>query len=206
MKEDALLTGILEPTNEPYSIAKIAGVKMCESYNRQYGRDYRSVMPTNLYGPGDNYHPENSHVVPALIRRFHEAKENNLKEVIVWGTGTPMREFLYVDDMAEASLFVHNLDRNVLLKNTRPMMSHINVGTGADVTIKALSETIKDVVGFCGALVFDQTKPDGTPRKLMDVRLLSNLGWNASVSLKSGIESSYADFLSVPKRENRLTV
>ena len=195
MKEDALLTGILEPTNEPYAIAKIAGIKMCESYNRQYGRDYRSVMPTNLYGPGDNYHPENSHVVPALIRRFHEAKVRGANQVVVWGTGKPKREFLYVDDMAKASLFVHYLDRNVFLRSTRPMLSHVNIGTGTDVTIKELSETIKDVVGFEGEIVFDQTKPDGTPKKLMDVSLLSDLGWNASTSLQSGLEHSYADFI-----------
>ena len=203
MREDALLTGILEPTNEPYAIAKIAGIKMCESYNRQYGRDYRSVMPTNLYGPGDNYHPENSHVVPALIRRFHEAKENNLDEVVVWGSGTPRREFLYVDDMAEASLFVHTLLRITFDENTHPMLSHINVGTGADVTIKEIAETVKDVVEFKGELLFDPTKPDGTPRKLMDVTLLSNLGWKASVSLKSGLERSYADFLSEQSGENK---
>ena len=204
MREDALLTGILEPTNEPYAIAKIAGIKMCESYNRQYGRDYRSVMPTNLYGPGDNYHPENSHVVPALIRRFHEAKQNNLDEVVVWGTGKPMREFLYVDDMAAASLFVHNLDAETLRGATKPMLSHINVGTGADVTIKELAETVKDIVGFKGELVFDRSKQDGTPRKLMNVSVLSNLGWKASVSLKSGLEGSYADFLSEKSGENRL--
>ena len=196
MKEGALLTGVLEPTNEPYAIAKIAGIKMCESYNRQYGRDYRSVMPTNLYGPGDNYHPENSHVVPALIRRFHEAKETNCEEVVVWGSGTPMREFLYVDDMADASLYVHNLRRITFDENTDPMLSHINVGTGTDVTIRKLAETIKDVVEFKGELTFDRTKPDGTPRKLMNVNLLTNLGWKASVSLKSGLERSYANFLS----------
>ena len=160
MREDTLLTGVLEPTNEPYAIAKIAGIKMCESYNRQYGRDYRSVMPTNLFGPGDNYHPENSHVVPALIRRFHEAKLNNLEEVVVWGSGTPRREFLYVDDMAGASLFVHNLPRITFDENTQSMLSHINVGTGTDVTITELAETIKEVVGFTGTLVFDRTKPD----------------------------------------------
>ena len=196
MREDALLTGVLEPTNEPYAIAKIAGIKMCESYNRQYGRDYRSVMPTNLYGPGDNYHPENSHVVPALIRRFHEAKAKNYKEVVVWGSGAPMREFLFVDDMAAASLFVHSLEQSVLNECTMPTLSHINVGTGSDVTIKELADTIKKVIGFSGDLVFDQSKPDGTPRKLMDVSLLANLGWRASVSLKSGLETSYADFLS----------
>ena len=194
MREDALLTGMLEPTNEPYAIAKIAGIKMCESYNRQYGRDYRSVMPTNVYGPGDNYHLKNSHVVPALIRRFHEAKENKLDEVVVWGTGTPKREFIYVDDMAEASLFVYNLNKEVLSENTHSMLSHINVGSGRDITIKELAETVKDVVGFTGKIVFDQTKPDGVAQKLMDVTLLSKLGWNASVSLKIGLERSYSDF------------
>ena len=204
MREDALLTGILEPTNEPYAIAKIAGIKMCESYNRQYARDYRSVMPTNLYGPGDNYHPENSHVVPALIRRFHEARLNKQKEVVVWGSGTPMREFLYVDDMAEASLFVHNLDAETLRGVTKTMLSHINVGTGTDVTIRELAETISAVIGFKGKIVFDPTKPEGTPRKLMDVSLLSNLGWQAYVSLNLGIERSYADFVSKHSGENRL--
>ena len=201
MQEDALLTGILEPTNEPYAIAKIAGIKMCESYNRQYGRDYRSVMPTNLYGPGDNYHPENSHVVPALIRRFHEAKENNQKEVVVWGSGTPMREFLYVDDMAEASLFVHNLKQALYEKNTQPMVSHINIGTGTDVTIKELAETIMDAVGFLGNIIFDKTKPDGTMRKLLGVERLGLLGYSACTSLRSGLELAYADFL-----ENELTL
>ena len=199
MRENTLLTGILEPTNEPYAIAKIAGIKMCESYNRQYGRDYRSVMPTNLYGPGDNYHPENSHVVPALIRRFHEAKKNNKNEVLVWGTGTPKREFLYVDDMAEASLFVHNLDQEIFVAQTQPMLSQINVGTGIDVTIKELALLVKKVVGFDGAIIFDHSKPDGTLRKLMDISLLSKLGWNASTSLKIGLEFSYADFLSSQK-------
>ena len=194
MREDALLSGALEPTNEPYAIAKIAGIKMCESYNRQYGRDYRCVMPTNLYGPGDNYHPENSHVVPALIRRFHEAKENNLDEVFVWGSGMPMREFLYVDDMAEASLFVHYLDRNILKAHTSTMLSHINVGTGVDVTIRDLSEIIKSIVGFSGEIIFDPTKPDGTPRKLMDVNLLHELGWRAKIDLNSGLHHSYKDF------------
>ena len=202
MKEDALLTGVLEPTNEPYAIAKIAGIKMCESYNRQYGRDYRSVMPTNLYGPGDNYHPENSHVVPALIRRFHEAKVNKKDEVVVWGSGRPMRELLYVDDMAEASLYVHTLPRITFDENTHPMLSHINVGTGSDITIRKLAETVKDVVEFKGKVVFDGTKPDGTPRKLMDVRLLLNLGWTASVPLKSGLVHSYTDFRSALRGEN----
>ena len=195
MSEDALLTGVLDPTNEPYAIAKIAGIKMCESYFRQYGRDYRSVMPTNLYGPGDNYHPENSHVVPALIRRFHEAKENKFKEVVVWGSGKPMREFLYVDDMAEASLFVHNLDQETYHVNTQPMSSHINVGSGQDVTIKELAQTIQSVVGFEGNVVFDQTKPDGTPRKLMDVQKLSDLGWEVRTGLKIGLITAYQDFL-----------
>ena len=195
MREDALLSGILEPTNEPYAIAKIAGIKMCESYNRQYGRDYRSVMPTNLYGPGDNYHPENSHVVPALIRRFFTAKENDLNEVVVWGSGTPMREFLHVDDMADASLFVHNLDQIIHADNTQPMLSHINVGTGVDITIKELSQTVKSVVGFEGDIVFDRTKPDGTARKLMDVQMLSRLGWDAKIDLRAGLVTAYQDFL-----------
>lgn len=195
IKEEYLLKGELEKTNEPYAIAKISGIKMCESYNRQYGRDYRSVMPTNLYGPGDNYHPENSHVVPALIRRFHEAKFNNLDKVIVWGSGKPKREFLYVDDMAEASLFVHNLERTTYEANTEPMLSHINVGTGIDVTIKELAEAIAEVVGFNGELVFDTSKPDGTMRKLMDVELLGFLGYSAPTSLRSGLELAYADFL-----------
>ena len=194
MREDALLTGVLEPTNEPYAIAKIAGIKMCESYNRQYGRDYRSVMPTNLYGPGDNYHPKNSHVVPALIRRFHEAKLKNLDEVVVWGSGKPMREFLYVDDMAEASLFVHNLDHTIYAENTKPMLSHINVGTGVDVTIKELAKTVKDVVGFSGELIFDTSKPDGTMRKLMDVSTLCELGYVAPTNLRSGLGRAYEDF------------
>jgi nucleoside-diphosphate-sugar epimerase len=197
MKEDALLTGVLEPTNEPYAVAKIAGIKMCESYNRQYGRDYRSVMPTNLYGPGDNYHPENSHVVPALIRRFHEAKENNLDEVVVWGSGRPRREFLYVDDMAKASLFVHYLDSETLLDATKPMLSHINVGTGTDVTIRELADTVKEVVGFTGTLVFDRTKPDGTPRKLLDTALLNRLGFSNTISLKMGLEITYENFTSL---------
>lgn len=196
MKEDALLTGILEPTNEPYAIAKIAGIKMCEGYNRQYNRDYRSVMPTNLYGPGDNYHPENSHVVPALIRRFHDAKVNDLTEVVVWGSGKPMREFLYVDDMADASLFVQNLEHTIYRENTQSMLSHINVGTGVDMTIKELAQTVKEVVGFDGELIFDRSKPDGTMRKLMDVSTLHALGYVASTSLRSGLELAYADFLS----------
>lgn len=195
MREDALLTGVLEPTNEPYAVAKIAGIKMCESYHRQYGRDYRSVMPTNLYGPGDNYHSENSHVVPALIRRFHEAKENELDAVVVWGSGAPMREFLYVDDMAEASLFVHNLPRITFDQKTAPNLSHINVGSGTDVTIRKLAEIIKNIVGFKGELIFDSTKPDGTPRKLMDVSLLTKLGWTAKTDLRKGLCAAYSAFL-----------
>ena len=195
MREDALLTDSLEPSNEPYAIAKIAGIKMCESYNREFGRDYRSIMPTNLYGPGDNYHPQNSHVVPALIRRFHEAKQNGSDKVIVWGTGKPRREFLYVDDMAEASLFIHNMDQDVYLKNTLPMVS-VNVGTGKDVTINELAKIIKLVVGFEGELIFDHSKPDGTFRKLLNVSVLSSLGYTANTTLKVGLEKSYSDFLS----------
>ncbi|SFO04269.1 GDP-L-fucose synthase [Roseovarius lutimaris] len=203
MREDALLTGVLEPTNEPYAIAKIAGIKLCESYNRQYGTDYRSVMPTNLYGPGDNFHPENSHVVPALLRRFHEAKERGDSEVVVWGSGTPMREFLYVEDMAEASLFVANLDPATYRANTDPMLSHINVGTGTDVTIRELAETISEVVGFTGRLAFDATKPDGAPRKLMDVSRLAAMGWTYKVDLREGLERSYAWFTD-SAQENRM--
>jgi len=203
MREDALLTGVLEPTNEPYAIAKIAGIKLCESYNRQYGTDYRSVMPTNLYGPGDNFHPENSHVVPALLRRFHEAKERGDSEVVVWGSGTPMREFLYVEDMAEASLFVANLDPATYRANTDPMLSHINVGTGTDVTIRELAETISEVVGFTGRLAFDATKPDGAPRKLMDVSRLAAMGWTYKVGLREGLERSYAWFTD-SAQENRM--
>lgn len=195
MRENALLTGVLEPTNEPYAIAKIAGIKMCESYRRQYGRDYRSVMPTNLYGPGDNYHAENSHVVPALIRRFHEAKENNRDEVVIWGSGAPRREFMFVDDMADASLFVHNLARTVYEENTQPMLSHINVGTGFDMTIEELAITVKEVVGFNGELIFDKSKSDGTMRKLMDVSKLRALGYVAPTGLQMGLELTYADFL-----------
>lgn len=195
MPEACLLTGTLEPTNEPYAIAKIAGIKLCESYNRQYGTDYRSVMPTNLYGPYDNFHPANSHVVPAMIRRFHEAVQSGAEEVVVWGTGTPMREFLHVDDMAEASLFVLDLDRETYLANTEPMLSHINVGTGTDVTIRELAETIAEVTGFQGRLVFDTTKPDGTPRKLMDVSRLADMGWRARIALREGLVDAYRWFL-----------
>ncbi len=179
MKEEALLTGTLENTNEPYAIAKIAGIKLCESYNRQYGRDYRSIMPTNLYGPNDNFHPENAHVIPALIRRFHEAKINNKSQVTAWGSGKPMREFLYVDDLAEASVFVMNLDKEKYNQVTQPMLSHINVGTGTDCTIKELVETIAKVTDFQGEIIFDTSKPDGTPRKLLDVSKIEKLGWES---------------------------
>lgn len=194
--ESELLQGTLEPTNEPYAIAKIAGIKLCESYNRQYGRDYRSVMPTNLYGPHDNFHPSNSHVIPALIRRFHEAKLANAAEVVVWGSGTPMREFLYVDDMAAASIHVMELNTATYQANTQPMLSHINVGTGVDCTIRELAETVARVVGFTGSVAFDATKPDGTPRKLLDVSRLKALGWQYSVSLEAGLEQAYAWFLA----------
>jgi GDP-L-fucose synthase len=196
MREDALLSGILESTNEPYAVAKIAGIKLCESYNRQYGVDYRSVMPTNLYGVGDNYHPENSHVIPALIRRFHEAKINNAPEVVIWGSGSPMREFLYVDDMAAASVYVMNLDKRMYDQHTEPMLSHINVGFGSDVTIKALAQTISEVVAYQGGIGFDITKPDGTARKLMDSGRLNSLGWKAQVNLKDGLMKAYQDYLA----------
>jgi len=195
MKEDVLLTGSLEPTNEPYAIAKIAGIKLCESYNRQYDRDYRSVMPTNLYGPGDNYHPENSHVVPGLIRRFHEAKVNNQETVVVWGTGNPRREFLYVDDMAEASIFIHELDKDEFESNTKKMQSHVNIGTSIDLTIKELAQTIKEVVGYKGRIIFDTTKPDGTPRKLLNVDLIKKLGWKSQTKLIDGLTLSYHNYL-----------
>ncbi|HDV1707316.1 TPA: GDP-L-fucose synthase, partial [Escherichia coli] len=195
MNESALLTGILEPTNEPYAIAKIAGIKLCESYNRQYGRDYRSVMPTNLYGINDNFHPEHSHVIPALMRRFHEAKESGAPEVIVWGTGTPMREFLYVDDMAAASVHVMELDEIIYQQNTLPMLSHINVGTGVDCSIREMAETMASVVGYRGKIVFDATKPDGTPRKLMDVTRLKNLGWQYRYNLHEGLSLTYKWFI-----------
>ena len=196
MTETALLTGTLEETNEPYAIAKIAGIKMCESYNRQYGRNYRSVMPTNLYGENDNFHPQNSHVIPALIRRFHEAKLVDQAEVIAWGTGKPMREFLHVDDMAAASIYVMNLDKATYQANTHPMLSHINVGTGIDCTIRELVETVAKVVGYQGEIVFDTSKPDGAPRKLMDVSRLADLGWKASIELEAGLASTYEWFLA----------
>lgn len=194
MREDALLTGVLEPTNEPYAVAKIAGIKLCESYNRQYGTDYRSVMPTNLYGPGDNFHPENSHVMPALIRRFHEAAASGAEEVVIWGTGTPYREFLHVDDMAEASLFVFDLDRETYEANTEPMLSHINVGYGKDVTIADLAHLVADVTGFTGRISFDTSKPDGTMRKLMDSGRLTAMGWKPSVALADGVRETYTWF------------
>lgn len=199
MSEDALLTGLLEPTNEPYAIAKIAGIKLCESYNRQYGQthgiDYRSVMPTNLYGPGDNYHPENSHVIPALIRRFHEAKQHQELSVTIWGSGTPKREFLYVDDMAAASVHVMNLTPKVYQQHTHTMLSHINVGCGNDITIADLALAVSEAVGYTGQLRFDTSKPDGAPRKLMDSSRLNTLGWQPRVALAEGLRLAYADFL-----------
>jgi GDP-L-fucose synthase len=199
MREDALLTDVLEPTNEPYALAKIAGIKLCESYNRQYGTDFRSVMPTNLYGINDNFHPENAHVIPALMRRFHEAKISNANEVAAWGTGNAMREFLFVDDMAAASIFVLELDETIYQANTRPMLSHINVGTGVDVTIRAMAETMRRVVGFEGDLKFDTSKPDGAPRKLIDVSRLAAMGWRYSVDLEEGLRRTYAWYLETEK-------
>lgn len=211
MREEALLTGTLEPTNEPYAIAKIAGIKLCESYNRQYGRDYRSVMPTNLYGPNDNYHPENSHVIPALLRRFHEAVEHDADEVVIWGSGTPMREFLHVDDMAAACVHVMEFPSDTYQAHTEPMLSHINVGTGQDCTIRELAEIIARVTGFAGKITFDVSKPDGAPRKLLDVSRLNTLGWQAGITLEDGLKSTYQwllnhreqlrDFLVKPKSE-----
>ncbi len=200
MSEEALLTGVLEPTNEPYAIAKIAGIKLCESYNRQYGQshgvDYRSVMPTNLYGLGDNYHPENSHVIPALIRRFHEAKVNEAASVIIWGTGEPKREFLYVDDMAAASVYVMNLDKAIYDQHTQPMLSHINVGCGEDLSIRELAEAVAKTVGYSGDIKNDPAKPDGAPRKLMDSSKLKKLGWASQVGLENGLAQAYKDFLA----------
>ena len=200
MSEDALLTGKLEPTNEPYAIAKIAGIKMCESYNRQYGAthgvDYRSVMPTNLYGPGDNYHPENSHVIPALIRRFHEAKVSGTPQVVIWGSGKPYREFLYVDDMAKASVFVMELAKEQYDQVTEPMQSHLNVGFGSDVTIAQLAQAVAKAVGYPGTIALDPTKPDGSPKKLMNSKRLNTLGWKAAVSLDDGLALAYAQFVN----------
>lgn len=195
MKEEALVTGVLEPTNEPYAVAKIAGIKLCESYNRQYGRDYRSVMPTNLYGPNDNFHPENSHVVPALLKRFHEATQRGDDEVVIWGSGKPQREFLHVDDMAAACVHVMELDEATYQAHTQPMLSHINVGTGVDCSIRELAETIARVTEYQGRLIFDSSKPDGTPRKLMDVSRLKALGWQASISLEDGLRDAYRWFV-----------
>jgi GDP-L-fucose synthase len=195
MREDALLTDVLEPTNEPYALAKIAGIKLCESYNRQHGTDFRSVMPTNLYGINDNFHPENSHVIPALMQRFHQAKVNNDPEVVVWGTGNAMREFLYVDDMAQASLFVLELGKEAYKDNTQPMLSHINVGMGKDITIREMAEKMRQVVGYKGKLTFDTTKPDGTPRKVIDVSRLQNMGWKYNVDLEEGLKKTYDYFV-----------
>lgn len=196
MREDALLTGVLEPTNEPYAIAKIAGIKLCESYNRQYGTDYRSIMPTNLYGPGDNFHPENSHVLPALIRRFHEAAQAGAEEVTIWGSGTPRREFLHVDDMAAASLFVLDLPKAVYEAHTRPMRSHINVGSGTDISILELAQKVAAITGYKGRIVTDLSKPDGTLRKLMDVSRLTQMGWSAQIGLDQGLAETYQWFLA----------
>ena len=196
MREDALLTGTLEPTNEPYAIAKIAGIKLCESYNRQYGRDYRSVMPTNLYGPNDNYHPENSHVIPGLLRRFHHAVQSKAHEVVVWGSGAPMREFLHVDDMASASVQIMELSEETYRAHTSSLVSHINVGSGIDCSIRELAETVARVTGFKGRLVFDASKPDGSPRKLMDISRLNALGWKAQFSLEEGLRDAYQWFLA----------
>jgi len=204
MREDALLTGLLEPTNEPYAIAKISGIKLCESYNRQYGAshglDYRSVMPTNLFGPGDNFHPENSHVIPALIRRFHEAKLANEPGVVIWGSGKPRREFLYVDDLASASVFVMNLPKNIYELNTQPMLSHINVGFGSDVTIQELAVAVCHVVGYQGQIKYDSSMPDGPPRKCMDSSKLNNLGWKPEINLNLGLNFAYLDFLNSAKK------
>lgn len=208
IREEALLTGTLEPTNEPYAIAKIAGIKLCESYNRQYGADYRSVMPTNLYGPGDNYHAENSHVIPALIRRFHEAKMNGAPNVAIWGSGTPRREFLHVDDMAEASIHVMELERAIYEANTMPMLSHLNVGSGEDITISEVADIIRSTVGYEGKVEYDRSKPDGTPRKLMSSRKLAQLGWKAKIGLSEGIADAYRDFKqrAEPSQQRTLSV
>jgi GDP-L-fucose synthase len=200
IKEDYLLSGHLEPTNEPYAIAKIAGIKLCESYNRQYRTDYRSIMPTNLYGPNDNFHPKNSHVIPALIRKFHEAKVENKPFVEVWGSGKPMREFLHVDDMADASIHIMNIDKKILESEVDPMLSHINIGTGTDITIKDVAKTVKEVVGFCGEIVFNTKMPDGTKRKLLDVSKMVNLDWRPIIALKDGLKDTYGWFLENNKK------
>lgn len=191
IKESYLLNGVLESTNEPYAIAKIAGIKICESYNRQYGRDYRSIMPTNLYGPNDNFHPKNSHVIPAMLRRFHHAAINNSKEVIVWGSGTPMREFMHVEDLANASVYLMNIEHDLYQSHTEPMLSHINVGTGYDCTIKELSKIISEVSSFDGKIIFDTSKPDGTKRKLLDISRLKALGWQSKICLRDGLKDTY---------------
>lgn len=203
MPESALLTGPLEPTNEPYAIAKIAGIKLCESYNRQYDVDYRSVMPTNLYGPGDSFHPENSHVVPALMRRFHEAAQSGQNEVVIWGSGTPRREFLHVDDMARACLFVLDLEHSAYAANTSPMQSHINIGCGADISILELAQMMAKVTGFAGRITTDPSKPDGTMRKLMDVSRLTGMGWRAATSLEDGLRETYDWYLQHGARDPR---
>ena len=195
MKEQSLLTNSLEPTNEPYAISKIAGIKLCESYNRQYGTDYRSVMPTNLYGPGDNYHCENSHVIPALIRKFHEAKLNNLQEVMIWGSGNPYREFLYVDDLAEACSHIMSLDKSEYKRNTQPMLSHLNIGSGIDIKISELANIISKIVNYSGRISYDKTKPDGAPRKLLDSTLINQLGWIPKISLEEGLQRTYTNFI-----------
>lgn len=205
MSEDALLTGKLESTNEPYAIAKIAGIKLCESYNRQFGHsheiDYRSIMPTNLYGPGDNYHPENSHVIPALIRRFHEAKINNLPEVMIWGTGKPKREFLFVDDMVEASIFLMEIDKEVFRSQSTQVQTHINVGYGCDISIAELSKLIAKVVEYNGKIVFDSSKPDGVPRKLLNTSRLNKLGWMPKIDLQNGLQITYKHFIDFSKKK-----
>lgn len=202
MRESAILTDVLEPTNEPYALAKIAGIKLCESYNRQHGSDFRSVMPTNLYGINDNFHPENSHVIPALLDRFHKAKINNYESVTVWGTGNAKRDFLYVDDMAQASLYVLMLNEDIYRINTQPMLSHINIGTGKDITIREVAHTIKEVVGYSGELTFDISKPDGSPKKLIDTSRLSNMGWNYSTDLKEGLKKTYDWYLKEKYKNN----
>ncbi|KUG27620.1 gdp-l-fucose synthetase [hydrocarbon metagenome] len=201
--EEALLTGVLEPTNEPYAIAKIAGIKLCESYNRQFGRDYRSVMPTNLYGPGDNFHPRHSHVIPALMRRFHEAVRDGAPEVVIWGSGAARREFLHVDDMAEACIHVMGLSEETYRGRTQPMLSHINIGSGRDCTIRELAQTMAEITGFTGRLVFDAKKPEGTPRKVLEVSRLTSLGWQAKISLRDGLASTYAWFVNQARRREK---
>lgn len=202
IKEEYLLTGVLEPTNEPYAIAKIAGIKLCESISRQYGREYRSIMPTNLYGPGDNYHPENSHVIPGLLRKFHEAKIGNLSHVSVWGTGAPRREFLHTDDLAEAAIYSMNLPQEEWSTLTSPNVAHLNIGTGTDISISDLAHLIADIVSYKGAIIFDKSKPDGTPRKLLDVSKIYSSGWHSTIKLREGLSKVYAEFSAKPNRSN----